>query len=170
MATILARISLTVQDINGPKASTPVYLEITDTQTVAQVMTELTTYAGLVEALSDGKVVRQTITLSQLPAGQDGKPASSSFVSRVATFNFANTAHRKSGVVVPSFLQSKVTGGKIVLSDTDVAALTAHIEGSSAPLQYTDANGLSLSTFADAFLGSRKHRRAQHAESIEYED
>lgn len=169
MAIVAARITLTVQDANGTKAATPYYLEITDTETVAQVMTELGAFATLLEAITDGKVVRQAIQMAGVPATQDTKPLAGAFVSRAGTFNFAPANNRKWGAVVPSIALAKQAGGRIDLSDADVAAFAAHIEGSAAPLQYTNPDGLSLTNFVDAFLGARKHRRAERSTSLEYE-
>jgi hypothetical protein len=157
-----------VQDALGLRSANPIYFEITDSQTIAQALSEASTYAGLVNAVTDGVVARVSLSLdvAALPSA-GSKPLSTARVSNVAVFDYIAAATRRIwGQVVPAIAQSKLSGNRINNADSDVAALIGFTAGTAAPYQATDPDSQALTDFKDSFLGVRKHRRLEHEASI----
>jgi len=104
--------------------------------TLANVQTFLTTYAPLLDTITDGKIVDATVAFSlTLPGGLKGSPVTDSDARMAARMSYANGSRYAFGNYIPGIGAAYRVGGVIDPTDTDVAAVI-------------DAMVTGLSTFA----------------------
>jgi hypothetical protein len=166
MARQHMRFTFNIQDAEGVKASATLYGTYDDSLTVATLLSDLASMRADIVAVTDGQVISCEATLVAAGAAAPGNFADSD-VSQVGTFDFVNSSGRLWSVTIPAFADGAIVSGHILLSDTGVAALLTQLETSGADFSNTDRNWLAAVTFRDAFLATRKHRRALKRASFE---
>jgi len=154
--------SYTVEDKFGTKTQTvlPAYVDGA-AATVANLKTQWVTGGTDLDAITDGIITGGKVSLVLPPdGGWNDTPGSNSFDERTGMFNFLNgTTKYKFGVKVPSIDEGKLSGGKINLSDTDIAAFISLLTSVFTHGEYVNPGLYALSALADAFLSARKYRR-----------
>lgn len=166
MAQQHIRYTFNVEDSEGVRAPVTLYGTYDDTKTVAQMVSDLGTMKALVAATTDGTVVGSEATFVGSGAAAPTNFADSD-VSQVALFNFPNSAQRSWGVMIPAFKDAGISAGHINLSDSDVSAFLTAIQPPGGDYTPTDRNWLATGALKDAFLSTRKHRRALKRASYE---
>jgi len=161
MAVIPSRMSLTLVDANGVKSAVTLYVGVTDSQTVAQAVTELQAVAALVDAVTLAKVldIRASIVPNYTQTKGGTNPDPDSDLTQTAVLDFLAANNRTWGMPLPAYLDSLAMSGGLDTTSANLAALIGHIEGSAAPYQYTDPGHSNISEFTDSFLTSRKRRK-----------
>jgi hypothetical protein len=169
MATIHGFMSVQITDYYGSTGSVPIYFDVPDTQTIAQLITNVGAQATLLTPLTEGSVSQVTITLltESVPSIVTDVTAE---IERNGIFNFVQHGapkEYKDGIAIPAFNTAKLVNGRINLSDTDVAAWIAAIESVSAAFQIVSKFGFTLPTLLDTLMSFRKHRKSLTKRSSE---
>src|SRR5713226_7172648 len=106
--TQLARFSLTIQDELGTEASDTFFASLDVTQPISALITAWNSLAQTVDAVTDGIIIRGSVSILTNPAAVSVPPlktvvVSGARVEQTGLFNFMNniTTHRY-GVVVPA--------------------------------------------------------------------
>jgi len=162
--------SYTFMDTNGVKASVAYYYTpiAPSTVTIQHVIDDWHTLGGLLDDASNAKLIDGKITL---PEPRDGAwksdPVEENDVSDVITINYAITGNRyPQAGLIPNLKNSELTGGRVDLTDADIAALTAFVTAATTYGNITNTAGQVASGVIDAFQSDRKHRRQLHAKSL----
>ena len=160
--------SVTVQDAEGVEQAVTQYAEIDGTTTVADLATALQTWVGLIDAVTAAQPTRCKFTITPDLPSVKGSPVAGSSVSAGADINFLHAgANKRWGVYIPAIKAAAISSGKVLLTQTDVAALTDALLAAVAGGTYTNPTFQALSTLADAFLAVRKRRRQLRSKSYE---
>lgn len=170
MANVLLHFSATLVDGLGTKASSVAYLNLADTTTLATLITDLGDYASALDGATDAVIegVRIEITPA-LPsglgtAGDKGSAFTASRVEQTAVVNFGNaTTPHKWGFAIPAVKAAALSAGKLVLTDTGIAALTTLLSGGA----YTNNAAQVLNSIIDAIVSFRKRRKQLSRTSFE---
>jgi hypothetical protein len=166
MALQHMRFTFNIQDSEGVRAPATLYGTYDDAMTVATLVTDLAAMKAEVAAVTDGQIIGSEATLVQAGAAAPGTFADSD-VSQVGLFDFRNTAGRLHAVAIPAFEDAAIVAGHINLADTDIAAFLVTLGASTGDFLMTDTNWLRTGALVDAFLSTRKHRRALKRSSYE---
>jgi hypothetical protein len=162
--------SYTFMDTNGVKASVAYYYTpiAPSTVTIQHVIDDWHTLGGLLDDASNAKIIDGKITL---PEPRDGawksEPVEENDVSDVITINYGVTGNRyPMAGLIPNLKNAELDGGRVDLTDADIAALTAFAVAATTYGNLTNTAGQVLSSVVDAFQSDRKHRRQLHAKSL----
>lgn len=166
MARQKVRFTYNIVDSEGVKAPATFYGEYDDTLLVSVMLSDLTTLRGEVAAVTDGQIISCEASLVAAGQAAPGNFADSD-VSQVGILDFLNSSGRIWGDVIPAFADAAIVAGHINLTDTGVATLLTALETTPGNFEQTDRNWLAAVTFKDAFLSTRKHRRALKRASFE---
>ncbi len=159
MATQRVRYSATVTDSDGIKAAITSYVLATDTQTLAQLATSVDTWATLLDATTDGKIV--AVRAAVEPVFTSGIDKSGTFgdsfngVTGVINFSVP-TSGRLWGLAIPAVADALRSGGGLVDVGGALAAIEGLLSADTAPYIFTCNDWLALGAAVDTFLGSRK--------------
>ena len=168
MVQYLSLISITQKDYLGTKASLDTFVNIDDTGTVAQIATAVAAYTALVGAVVGPQGLDVQVKIHLPPSGLPVTPVAGAENEKSALFTFTQAASRYlSAYDVPGILESKISGGKIILSDSDIAALLSWQTSAHTPLHPVSKYGNILQLFNTAALTFRKHRRSLNRTSLE---
>lgn len=164
-------LSVEITDAEGVTATSPIYLDIPPTVTVADLTTVAGEYLALLDAIIDGQITDAKFIITPAAgafAGLKSAPVAGSNVESTGLFNFSQTGSKyKFGIDVPSIANSKIVGGRINLSDSDIAAWKGFIEGVHLTITVVSKFVLVLVALLDALRTFRKHRRALIKRSFE---
>ena len=170
LANVTGHYSATIVDGLGTKAPAVAYFNLVDTTTLATLKTDLDAWATALDATTDGVIESVRINISPaLTSGlgtmsDKGAAFTASRVEQTAVINFGNTVTpHKSGFAIPAIKAAAITAGKLVLTDTDVAALISLLDGGS----FTNQAAQVLSGVIDAILSFRKRRKQLSRTSFE---
>lgn len=170
MANIPLHFSATIVDGLGTKASAVAYLSPADTTTLAELITDMGTWASALDLTTDGVITANRIEVTPaLTSGlgtisSKGALYTASRVEQTGVINFSNatTAH-KSGFAIPALKAAAISAGKLLLTETDVAALITLLSGGT----YTNEATQVLVGVIDAILAFRKRRKQLSRTSFE---
>lgn len=162
MANLNAILSYTLQDADGERTAFPYYATVSDADSLATLQGESDAYATLLDAITDGQIVKQRLIVEfPVTGGLKGAPVAGSEIERTGLFTYPLTAlvGKVFSQDIPAFKYTLFVGNKINLMDLDVAAWTgASIFSGSTPGQ----NNLWSSTLQAVRTGRktfRKHRK-----------
>jgi len=164
-------LSIEITDAEGVTASSPIYLNVPSTVTVADLTTLAGEYMTLLDAIIDGQITGATYHI--VPAagaftGLKSAPVAGSNVESTGLFNFSQTGIKyKFGIDVPSIANSKIVGGRVNLSDSDVAAWMGFMTTVHLTVTVVSKFVLTLVALIDALRTFRKHRTALTKRSFE---
>lgn len=157
------RLSYTIRDELGTEAATVLHADVDPAQTLSAAATEWQDFGILLNAVCGGNITRGRLELILAPpAPFTGKPVAGSRVEQTGLFNFSTgSTPFRTAAVVPAFLSTKLSGGKINNADTDVAAFINAVVAVPALLngQFTDLTLANLVAFVDSILSFRKRRK-----------
>jgi len=155
MANVVVESSLSLQDYQGVRGSTRFLQSLADTTTIADLVTALQTLETTVDGVTGAAIIEGRLTvIPPLVDGLKGAVAGAD-LEKTMLVNFSQSgAPGRFGIDIPGINPAKLTGGKIVLTQTQIAALTALIEGN-----YVSAGLYALTAVRDAAITFRKRRR-----------
>lgn len=168
MATVLATVSYKFKDALGVEASDDhIVLKINDTATVADLQTVMDSLTPVVDAVTGAQIILLTLKLDMNISGAKSTPDAGSEVERVGLINMSQAGVAwKYGIPIPSWKQTLITSGKMVLTGATAALvswLTTDHTGGTPVSKY----GLVLEGALDYLLAFRKHRKAETRRSLE---
>lgn len=163
MAVKHGHISYRMLDKLGVVVSMPVYVAVDDTKTVAQVLTDANLIGQQIDPISDSQILDFAVSLSgNSVSGGKSSPAATAENERTGLFNFDQaTSPYKFGVDVPSIADSKITNGKINLTDSDILAFVSALTAAGTALTPESTSLYTLVALLDALISFRKHRKAE---------
>lgn len=139
------------------------------TETVDALIGAWLSYGGLLNAITDAKIVGGSILIPlQRDASWKSAPAEGNNVNQVMNLNFDNDFNQyATSILIPAYKESTLTpGGEPDLADTALAAfITAIITGYASEVFPNSTSLHDLNALRDAFLTVRKVR-AQKATTI----
>lgn len=154
--------SYTIQDRFGTKTTTVVPGFVDGAAiTATNLHTEWTTLGTDLDAVIDAQIIGGRVNI-EFPAdgGWKSSPGADSFDERTGVLNFNNaTTKYKYGIKVPSWANSKLSSGKINLSDTEVSALITLLTTAFTHGEFANPGLYAFTALADAFLAARKYRK-----------
>jgi len=131
------------------------------TETVDALIGAWSAYGGLLDAITDGKIVEGSITIPLIrnPAWK-AAPIEGNNVNQVMNLNFDNDFNTyATSVLIPAYRESTLTpGGLPDLVDTALAAYIAAIIAGSGAVFPNSRDLHDLNALRDAFLTVRKVR------------
>jgi len=163
MANVNRIYSFTLQDSDGERTAFPVYLVGDDGDTLADVATDLTAIGTLLDAITDGVIVKTRFVI-EVPLDGGWKITPSTTDSEIEktgliTYDMTDPAGKVYSQDIPTFKVSLFTGNKINLTAGAVTDWTDRALLGTPP---TEQNNLWSSTLAAVRGGRktfRKHRR-----------
>jgi hypothetical protein len=161
MASILTIASFRLKDADGEPFTWPYYSVYDDTNTIADLGTDLIGLGTLLDAVTDGQIVRNRVVVQfALDAGYKAAPVTGSEIERTGLLGFplVGLLGKSYSQDIPSFAYSKFTGNAINLADADVIAFNAYMSGSSPLLAYDNTWGYRLGAVQSGRKSFRKHR------------
>lgn len=160
MATINGIMSVHINDQYGITGTVPTVISVDDTKTIAQLMTDVVDYENAVLAITDGNVVKSTVSLEHPAAGSDPAAAVGD-IEKGALYNFNNaTDIYATGILVPDLAASTLTGaGLIDLSNVNVAAFVTFMTTAHTAITLVTKGIRALTSLRDALIAFRKHRK-----------
>lgn len=169
MAIKFGHASVKYLDALGVEVSSPVYVNVDDTKTVAAVLGEISTLTQALDDVSDAQITEVTLNIvGGMPGAGKSAPVSTAEVERTGLLNFSQSASPyKYGVVIPAIAESKIVNGKINLTDTNVQNLVTILTTAGTTLTYVSTAIKALVALIDALLSFRKHRKAESRRSFE---
>lgn len=169
MATRFGHVSLQLLDKLGVTVSTPIYIDIDDTKTVAALLGDAQALAGAVDAVTDSQITEVRVSIvGPLPGAGKSSPASTAENERTGLFNFSQTGSPyKYAVAIPAIKEAAIVNGKIDLSNTDVANLITVLTTAGTVITAVSTAIKTLVALIDALISFRKHRKAESRRSFE---
>lgn len=163
------KLSYTIQDNDGVKASTLIYVSYNGAlETVDALLGVWLEIGGLLDDVTGGEIIDGSITIP-LAADASWKtaPIAGQSVSDVLELKYSNddTIYTDT-VVVPALRDTLVVDGRPVLtSGGAIDLLSDELVGSFTNGFYVNSAGSDLIALIEAFQGVRKHRRQLKANS-----
>lgn len=168
MATRHGGLSFKMVDALGVSTSMFVPMRVDDTKTVAQMLTDVDLIGQQIDPITDSQITHQTasVVLGGPTAGKSS-PASTAENERTGLFNLSqSTGPYKFGIDVPGIADSKLSGGKINLSDADILAFITALTVAGTALTPESTSLYTLVALLDALITFRKHRKAESRRSL----
>jgi hypothetical protein len=133
------------------------------TETVDSLIGRWTATGALLDAATSSQILGGQITIPLQPdSGWKSAPASSGNKNNeVINLNFVNDANRfLTEFPLPAYLDSMISNGKVLLTQTDLAALITDIvlHGVGHTVFYNSRDFQQLQSVGNAFLTQRKRR------------
>jgi len=160
VAHYIGVLSAKILDGYGIPGTTPTFLDITDTETVAQLATLASDFVDALDPLTQGAITEVTLTL-RLPGSGAAPDSGEGDIEKGALFNFANAiTPYVLGVLVPDLDPAILTAlGLIDLSNTDVQAFLSFLTTTHGAAVFVNKGLEALTGLADALITFRKHRK-----------
>ena len=167
MATKNGIASYRMLDKLGVVVSMPVYVKIDDTKTIAQMLGDANLIGQQIDPISDSQILDYSIAVTgNAVSGAKSSPAATAENERTGLFNFSQaTSPYRFGVDVPAIADTKISGGKINLADSDILAFIAALTAAGTALTPESTSLYTLSALLDALISFRKHRKAESRRS-----
>jgi len=163
MANVDWIFSYTIEDSDGERTAFPVYLVGDDGDTLADVATALVAIGTLLDAITDGVIVKTRFVVEvPLDGGYKITPSVTNTEiekTGLITYGLTDPAGKVYSQDIPTFKVSLFVGNKINLTAGAVTDWTDRALLGTPP---TEQNNLWSSTFAEVRSGRktfRKHRR-----------
>lgn len=156
--------SFSLRDANGVVTSSRAYVGYNGAvETVNALIGNWLEMGGALDHASNAQIVAGAITIPVEPDGTwKTAPVDENDVSDVIVLNLKNASTRYvQEFVLPNFKNAQITGGKVDLTQTDLAALIALLDNSAGMTSADALNtaGQTLTALNDAFQADRKHRK-----------
>lgn len=153
------RISMVWEDAEGRQISTPVHFDSTDLTTLAIAQSTYTAYEALLQALSGAALVSAEVCFPLTATGA-GSPTAGYNVRSGGWLGFQNSDGQGDGLYLPALLDAKMDQGKVISTDTDVAAfVTEAIGGGTVDPISTRGSGSLWGAFVRGYETVRKLSR-----------
>lgn len=168
MANVPLHFSATIRDGLGTEATSRAYLNLSDTTTLAALVSDLGTWLADLDAVTDGLIRGTRIEITPaLPGGlktATGATFQASRVEQTAVLNFSATGtSRKEGMEIPAVSNAAISAGKLDLTNAAIAALITLLTNGN----FTNPYNQVLVALLDAILSFRKKRKQLQRSSFE---
>lgn len=130
-------LTYSILDADGNRQSLPVYGQFDETTvTLSALLAYLAVTASDLDAVTDGQIVYQSLTISPpLPGGLKSSPVAGSNVQETGLISFSTaTPNRSYGQDIPAFIQAGFDGMNIVLSNAAVETWTDRMVNSGTTI------------------------------------
>lgn len=155
MPNVPIQFSLSLQDYLGVRGSTTFNANLVDTTTLAALATQLQALETAVDGVTGAAVIAGRATIIPALVGGLGAAVVGADLEKTMLINFAQAGvSHKWGIDIPGVDPGVLTGGRIDLTDTAVAALITALSGN-----YTSATLQLLGVVRDAAITFRKRKR-----------
>lgn len=135
------------------------------TETVDALIGTWLATGALIDAATSSQIVGGQITVPLQPDGtwKSAPSSSGNKNNEVINLNLENAANRYvTEFILPAYLDAMISSGKVLLTQTQLAALIANILSTAGTADYQSRDLNQLTGVRDAFLTQRK-RRGQSA-------
>jgi len=158
LATVQGVVSIEVVDTYGISATTDYFVQVDDTKTVAQAISDLEDLGSLEQGLSQGNVVKEKLILEHIIT--PGGPAAGD-VEKGGLFNFNNaTDPYAQGYWIPDIAPTVLnSSGLIDLSNTNVSDFVTFMTSAHTAITVVTKGVRALSALRDALISFRKRRK-----------
>ncbi len=147
MTTQYLTHAVTILDSDGNRKSIPIYESYDSAATLSAILAYCATTLGYLDAIIDGQIVKQSITLEiALPtSGIKTAPVAGSNVQESGLLTYLTDApiKRSFGQDIPAFAQAAFSGKVIDLTNTNVATWTARMIATGTTLLATNQDFLA---------------------------
>lgn len=159
MATVKARLSLSMYDNIGGKSTFLAHANILDTTTLAAANTYLATLATQVATVSSGGVTEGTFAIVNTAIA--AAPGADANAQEGANYGFlVSGSTSRFGLYVPSFLDSLIgSGGHIDITAGAAGAMADFMVAAVLGGNYTNNQYVAYASKKDAFRSNRKLRK-----------
>lgn len=159
MATQQGNVSVRFLDAYGISGSSNFFIEIDDTKTIAQLLTDVGDLATATEALSQANEYKTTVTIVQDPGTTPIRGAGD--IEKGALFNFSNaTDAYVQGYQIPDVNPAILNGAGLVdLTNTSVTDWITFLTTAHTVITVVTKGVRALSGLVDALVNFRKRRK-----------
>jgi hypothetical protein len=170
MATAHGSAQWRLVDIEGVETSKIIYFQTSDATTIAQLVSDLTAEAALLDGVTDAATAgTASVTINFSPTGLKTTPNPITPIGNglLDTFNQTGVALAFSDLV-PAVAAAILSGGKVIM--TPGGAWQLYEASFLAPLAHITLESnqeRTLASFRKLRLTTRKHRREQQLETTE---
>lgn len=170
MATVQGSAQWRLVDIEGVETSKVIYFQTPDTTTVAQLVSDLSGFAPLLDGVTDAATTgNASLSIEFSPGAIKTTPNPITPLGNGLMTTFSQTAVPLAfSDLVPAVAAAIVTGGKVDLTPGNAYAL--YRAAFLAPLTHITLESnqqRTLAAFRRLRLTTRKHRREQQLETTE---
>ncbi len=168
MANILAVLSAHIVDGIGIPGQSPVFIEIPDTATLAQLATDVVSYVALIKNVTDGVITEATVKLI-LPGDGDAPSTATGDIEKSAVMNYNNaTDHYATGALIPDVSHLVLTAGELLdLTNVNVTNLITWMTTAHTAITVVTKGVRALTSLKDALISFRKHRKPLTRKTLE---
>lgn len=161
MADIHGVLGVGIKDSIGVKASQQQFVKAADTTTLAQIQTDVNTYLGKLDPVTDG-VVSSVQLLLRLPfSGLKSSPTAFNEVGSGALFQFHQTvSDYKQSILVPAWAEALISSGHVVITGAAATWWDWFINGGVHLFSESKARN-AMDAFLAGELVTRKHRKSE---------
>lgn len=161
MADIFAIHSMTVEDADGDRVAVPVYSKFPDSTTLSAIAAALSVEVDDLDAITEGKIIAQTLTLTfALPGTLKADAVANSDVELVGLLTFITDAPNGKAMsqAIPAYIHTGFTGDVVNEANTDFQAWRDLMlnSGRTTPTK-TDDWAYSPTSFRYGKKRTRKH-------------
>jgi len=158
MATRNGVVSIGVADAYGIEATTPYFVTIDDTKTVAQLMTDVLDLVEQETLLTQGDLNQASVTIVALSGSTSSALGD---VEKGALFNFSNASDSyATGYWIPDVNPVILnSSGLIDLTNADVTAFITWLTTAHTVITVVTKGVRALTSLKDALISFRKHRK-----------
>lgn len=160
MGTQLGVLSAHIVDGIGIPGQAPVFIEMDDTKTLAQLATDVVSYVNLVKNVTDGVITSATVKIT-FPGDGTSPTTATGDIEKSAVMNFNNaTDSYATGVLIPDISHLVLTSGELLdLTNINVTNLITWLTTAHTVITVVTKGVRALTTLRDALIAFRKHRK-----------
>jgi hypothetical protein len=154
-----ATMTAHIVDKYGIPGQATVTVSADDTKTIAQLLSDLSTYSGDISTLTQGIVVKESVLL-EVPTGNDPTAAAGD-IEKGALFNFGNALTTfKTGIYVPDVSPAILNANGLVdLTNANVTNFVTFVTTAHTVITVVTKGLQALNRLVDVLLSFRKHRK-----------
>lgn len=159
MANYTGVLSTHIQDAYGITGTAPAFVQIPDTATLAQIVTDALAYEGEVQGLSQGTVVKTVLELNIHVVSEPSLGTGD--IEKGALFNFQNGSDPYlQGYLIPDVAPSILNAqGLVDLTNSNVTSFITWMTTAHTAITVVTKGVRALTALRDALIAFRKHRK-----------
>jgi hypothetical protein len=163
MATYSFILSATLKDEMGTTATFPLYVNVPDTVTVANLHTYMQDFLAVLDPITDAQIIKFEWRSNMPFSGAKNAPVAGGRVEQTGLFNFEDSVTAfKAPYDIPAIANSTLTAGvkKVIdLTNVGITAWMAFMEAATLTIVPTNKFIGVLVALLDAAVTFRKHRK-----------
>lgn len=170
MASLLGQLSYRIQDSSGVFANKVIYFVFPDTATLANVQSFAAAYALLLDAVTEGQIVKQTFRVTLATSGLKSAPLSDSDVQETGLINFVlSTSFYSYGDDIPAVIDAAVPAGRFDPTQADINAYIGFMTSAHSgfvPSNEFEADLAAVNFGMETFRKKRKQLNAASRQRV----